>query len=421
MSCTTVFTNGRIILPDSICDGGWVAIHQDRIVAMGQAGDAWPKSDDSTIVDLAGAYLAPGFVDLHVHGGDGADFMDLTAAAFRTVCRAHARHGTTAICPTSCVAPHDECVQFLRLCQQFLGESTGGARVIGGHFYGPYFHAPAKGCHPSLGLRPPLESEFAEYLAFGTPTIVRATVAPELPNAEAFARACVAAGIGVNAGHSHATFAQMEAAIGWGTSHVDHLFCAMSDRARLRLSQAYPMRGGVLEATLYFDELTTEVIADGKHLSADLLRLAFKLKGADRLAIVTDSSRGLDMPDGEMLFGSPSCAEWFRKQDGVGVTLDGTALASSVVGMDDSVRTFHRLTGVLLPVVVRMASLTPARIVGMDSDIGSIAVGKRADFAVMNADLAVIRTIVGGIELTEFPKPIGEFGVELGHSPNGIR
>src|SRR5204863_9502884 len=171
--------------------------------------------------------------------------------------------------------------------------------------------------------------------------IVLATVAPELPNAEAFARACRERGVRLNAGHSHATFEQMEAAVGWGVRHVDHLFCAMSDRARLRQTQTYPMRGGVLEATLFFDELTTEVIADGKHLSPELLRLAYKFKGPDRLALVTDSMRAVDMPDGEYWFGAEGSGERVRKMDGVGVTVEGTALASGVMGLDHGVRTMH--------------------------------------------------------------------------------
>src|SRR5206468_1928772 len=158
--------------------------------------------------------------------------------------------------------------------------------------------------------------------------IRRATVAPELPNAEPFLRACRARGIAGNIGHSHATFAQVEAARAWGATHVDHLFCAMSDRARLRQSQTYPMRGGVMEATLFFDDLTTEVIADGKHLDAALLRLAYKLKGPDRLALVTDCSRALDRPDGPYLFGPADGGEPFIKHEGVGLMPDGKALAS---------------------------------------------------------------------------------------------
>src|SRR5439155_9154463 len=147
-------------------------------------------------------------------------------------------------------------------------------------------------------------------------------------------------------------------------SHVDHLFCAMSDRARLRQEQTYPMRGGVMEATLYFDELTTKVIADGKHLSRELLLLAYKIKGPGRLALVTDCNRALDMPDGQYLFGPKDGGEPILKRDGVGVMPDGKALASGVVGMDHGVRTFHELGGIPLAEVIRMATLTPARIAG---------------------------------------------------------
>src|SRR5262249_18550472 len=187
-------------------------------------------------------------------------------------------------------------------CRRLKAKGTGGARILGAHFYGPYFAAEARGCHPGGPVRAPEPAEYRQYLAYAD-CITRATVAPELPGAEEFMHACRQHGIGGNAGHSYATFAQMEAARGWGVSHVDHLFCAMSDRARLRQSQTYPMRGGLMEATLFFDDLTTEVIADGKHLQRELLLLAYKVKGPDRLALVTDCNRALAIPDGEYLFG----------------------------------------------------------------------------------------------------------------------
>jgi N-acetylglucosamine-6-phosphate deacetylase len=249
-------------------------------------------------------------------------------------------------------------------------------------------------------LRPPDSREFAEYLSFAD-ALTLATVAPELPHAEAFVRACVGRGVRANAGHSHATFGQMEAAVGWGVRHVDHLFCAMSDRARLRQSQAFPMRGGVLEATLFFDELTTEVIADGKHLDAALLKLAYKAKGPDRLALVTDCNRALDMPDGEYVFGPLDGGELIRRRDDVGVMPDGLALASGVMGMDHMVRTFHRLTGVGLAETVRMATLTPARIAGWDNEIGSLAAGKRADLVVLDRELNVRAVYRNGMMLDQ--------------------
>ena len=321
--------DGLVLLPDRIAHGS-VRIDDGRITAVSEhAPPTAPKSSTSH-----GGYLAPGFVDLHVHGGAGADFMDGTEDAFRTVCRAHARHGTTSLLPTTTVARHEQHLAFLDLCRRVKAERRDGeARVLGAHFYGPYFAAEARGCHPGRPRAAAAPEEYIAYLDYAD-CIATATVAPELPGAEAFVRACRERGIRCNAGHSYATFEQVEAAVGWGVRHVDHLFCAMSDRARLRQTQTYPMRGGVMEATLYFDELTTEVIADGKHLQRELLLLAYKVKGPDRLALVTDCNRALDMPDGEYIFGPLDGGEPILRRDGVGLMPDGKALASGVVGMD---------------------------------------------------------------------------------------
>ncbi len=383
------FAQAILVRPDRLVPG-WLHCENGRITAWGE-GDSFPK--DQEAIDLQGQFLAPGFVDLHVHGGDGADFMDTTADAFRTVLQAHLRHGTTSLLPTSIVARHEQIREFLSLCRQFRSSPTPRgaereARVLGAHLYGPYFAPSARGCHPAGALRIPEAAEVEQLLQFAD-AIVTATIAPELPRANLFAAACRAHGIRLNVGHSHATFEQMVQALDWGVRHVDHLFCAMSDRARLRQSQNYPMRGGVLEATLFFDELTTEVIADGKHLAPELLRLAAKVKGAHRLALVTDANRAMDMPDGEYMFGPQDGGEPMQKRDGVGLTLDGTGLASGVMGMDHAVRTMHQATRLPLPDIIRMASLTPARIAGWDDEIGSLDVGKRADFVVLDSHLRV--------------------------------
>jgi N-acetylglucosamine-6-phosphate deacetylase len=388
-----LFTGGTTVLEDRLLGDGRVEVEGARIhsVQPGPA-DATAAND---VIDLRGGYLVPGYVDLHVHGGAGADFMDGTPEAFRTICQAHARHGTTSLLPTTTVARHEQHLAFLDVCRRLKRDGTGGAQILGAHFYGPYFAPEARGCHPAGPVRPPAPTEYEHYLAYAN-CIATATVAPELPGAEAFVRACRSRGIRCNAGHSYATFEQMEAARSWGVRHVDHLFCAMSDRARLRQAQTYPMRGGVMEATLFFDNLTTEVIADGKHLERELLLLAYKIKGPDRLALVTDCNRALDMPDGEYLFGPRDGGELILRRDGVGVMPDGKALASGVVGMDHCVRTFHELTGVPLVDVIRMATLTPARIAGCENEIGSIAPGKRADLLVLNKALEVEQVFLAG-------------------------
>lgn len=389
------FRGGTVILPDRLLDDAEVQVNDGHIRAVGPRLPALPGAET---VDLRGAYLSPGYVDLHIHGGAGADFMDGTDEAFRTVCQAHARHGTTSLLPTTTVAAHEQHLAFLGTCRRLKHAGTGGARILGAHFYGPYFAREARGCHPEAPVRPPQPAEYEQYLEFAD-TIATATVAPELPGAEGFVRACRDRGIRCNAGHSYATFEDMERAVAWGVRHVDHLFCAMSDRARLRQTQTYPMRGGVMEATLFFDELTTEVIADGKHLQRELLLLAYRVKGPDRLALVTDCNRALDMPDGEYWFGPRDGGERILRRDGVGVMPDRKALASGVMGMDHMVRTFHRLTGVPLAEVVRMASLTPARIAGRDRELGSIASGKLADLLVLDRELQVQGVYLAGTKI----------------------
>lgn len=387
----TIFANATLVLPDRVIPDGVVRVQRGRITDVSAGTRA-----GTAVVDLGGMYLAPGFVDLHVHGGDGADFMDCTPEAFRTVCKCHARHGTTSLTPTSTVGRLDQYLRFLDLCKELYGDVLGGARIIGSHFYGPYFARPARGCHPDQEFLTPDDSNakaFTKHVG-AMPLVI--TVAPEIENAEWFVRTYSTRGVRFNAGHSHATFSQVEAAVKWGVRHIDHLFCAMSDRARLRQSQTYPMRGGVMEATLYFDELTTEVIADGKHLSPELLRLAYKVKGPDRLALVTDSMRAVDLPDGEYWFGAEGSGERVRKLNGVGVTLDGSALASGAMGMDHCLRTMHWVAGVPLPEAVRMATLTPARILGAEKEIGSLEVGKRADFVVLDRELNVKSVYIGG-------------------------
>jgi N-acetylglucosamine-6-phosphate deacetylase len=376
-----------------LADGAVVAA-DGRIVTVGPRSSV-EKQTGQTLFDHRGQLLAPGFFDLHVHGGAGADFMDGTPDAFATVLHSHARHGTTSLLPTTTAARHELIVAALACCRALRALPIANvARVWGAHLYGPYFRPEARGCHPGGDIRPPIEAEYHSYLDANA--VCTASVAPEVPGAEAFARACVATGIRMGAGHSHCTFDEVAQAIGWGVRHVDHLYCAMSDKTRLRQSQPYPMRGGLLEATLYFDELTTEVIADGRHLSPDLLRLAYKLKGPDRLALVTDCNRALDLPDGEYIFGHHAEGEPFIRRDGVGLMPDGTALASSVQGMDHMVRTFHEQVDCPVWETIRLATLTPARIAGCDVHVGSLEVGKLADLVVLDRSLQLQHVYLGG-------------------------
>src|SRR6516162_3507440 len=172
---TRLFTGGTVVLEDRLLPQREVEVASGRITAVRPAPSA-RAAGEAQVVDLRGGYLVPGYVDLHIHGGAGADFMDGTAEAFRTVCRAHARHGTTSLLPTTTVARHEQHLAFLSVCRRLQREGSGGARILGAHFYGPYFAAEARGCHPGAPVRPPEARQFAQYLEFAD-CIATATVA----------------------------------------------------------------------------------------------------------------------------------------------------------------------------------------------------------------------------------------------------
>jgi N-acetylglucosamine-6-phosphate deacetylase len=398
--------NGTLVLPDRLVPEGAIDVAEGRLTAVGRQESLPPWSGPT--VDAAGGFVAPGFIDLHVHGGDNSDFMDGTCEAFETVIRAHTRHGVTGIVPTSTVARHEQTIAFLentRALQRRGAEPQRGlARTLGAHLYGPYFAEDKVGCHPRLPARPPTPVEFEQYLRFAD-VLLTATCAPELPGSGDFYRAAAAKGVRLNAGHSNATWTEMATAYALGVRHVDHFYCAMSSVGSLRERCGTPMQASMMEFVLDTEDVTTEVIADGRHLSPELLRFVLKWKGAARTALVTDCSRALDQPPGIYTFGPLDDGEAFYNDGGVGLLPNSENLASSVRGMDFMVRHMHQRVGVDLPTAVRMASLTPATILGKDREIGSLEAGKLADVLVLDADLGVRRVFVAGELMYSFPSP----------------
>jgi N-acetylglucosamine-6-phosphate deacetylase len=389
---------GRVVLPDGLIEHGAVLCRGARIVAAGARADVAVPADVAH-VDAGDGYVSPGFVDIHVHGGDGADYMDGDIDAVRTANRCHARHGTTSIFPTTTTGSREQITAMLRACEQVQRDWTiaDGARIAGVHFYGPYFAEDKVGCHRLEGRRDPDPAEYREHLATGI--IKVATCAAELPGAEAFYREAAKRGCLVTCGHSNASWAEMARAFEAGMRHVDHFWCAMSSVLSVRMRLGTPMQGSMEQFVLANAEMSTEVLADGCHLSPELLAFAHQVKGAKRLCLVTDSSRALDQPPGRYRFGCRDDGEWFENNGRVGVMPGGTGLASSVVGMDTMVRTMKTGTRAPLADVIRMASLTPAERVGLDADIGSLACGKRADLVLLDAALNVRRVYIGGVEL----------------------
>jgi N-acetylglucosamine-6-phosphate deacetylase len=393
--------NATLILPDRLIPGGALDVEDGRIKAVGR--ESALSEPSGRTVDATGHFVAPGFVDLHVHGGDNADFMDGTVEAFETAFRAHTRHGTTSIVATSTVARHEQTITFLQnartLQRRGAHPDRGLGRLVGAHLYGPYFNPDKAGCHPRDAARPPTPGEYERYLEFAD-VMLTATCAPELPGAAEFYRAAASKGVRLNAGHSNATWTEMAAAYELGVRHVDHLYCAMSSVSSLRERCGTPMQASMLEFVLATAGMTTEVIADGRHLAPELLRFVAMVKGPDKTALVTDCSRALDRPPGRYTFGPLDGGEPFDSDGGVGLLPDSVNLASSVRGMDFMVRHMHQQVGLDLPAAVRMATLTPATILGLQDDIGSLAAGKRADLLLLDADLNVTSVFVAGESVT---------------------
>jgi N-acetylglucosamine-6-phosphate deacetylase len=379
---------GTVVLPDRLLRNGSVLCNRGKITAV---GDELELPENTIVFSAKGRYVSPGFVDIHVHGGGGTDFMDGTIEAVRTGCRSHLRHGTTSIFPTTTTGSVDEIHAMIRACKD-ANEPT----LRGVHLYGPYFAENKVGCHSVAGRRNPESNEYESY--FETGLIRIATCAAELPAAMAFYKAARKRKCLVTCGHSNASWSEMQAAFNAGMRHVDHFWCAMSSVPSVRERFGTPMQASMAEFVLMQREMSTEVIADGEHLADELLEFAYRMIGPKRLCLVTDCNRALDMPVGRYRFGNVKSGTWLEHDGKVGRALSGS-LASSVLGMDAMVRHFKKATTATLPEVIRMASLTPAERTGIAKKHGSIEVGKQADLLMLSRDLQVERVFVAGSEL----------------------
>lgn len=383
-----VYKNGSLILRDRIADGMALLTHGDTIAAI--VPENTPVSPDYRVVDLGGNYLAPGFIDLHTHGAGGADFMDAEPESFLTAARVHALHGTTALCPTTLSGEFDETLRVFAAYAEAKKRNQDGARFVGLHLEGPYFAMSQKGAQDPKYIRPPVQAEYERFLdACGD--IVRWSAAPELPGAMAFGRDLAGRGILPSIAHTDADFDTAAEALANGYTHVTHLYSCMPGVHRVN---AYRVAGAI-EAALYFDGFTVEIIADGCHLPAALLKLIYKCKGAERIALVTDSMRGAGMPEGDSILGSRARGMAVSIHDGVAWLPSGDAFAGSVATMDRLVRNMVTLADVPLYEAVKMASATPAKIIGLRKK-GVLSPGMDADMVVLDKSLHVADTIIAG-------------------------
>lgn len=382
-----IFKNATLVLPDRVESGRHVLVIDGRIADISESAD-WPP-DDHPVVDLTGKYLAPGFIDLHLHGALGRDAMEADASAFDAICNYHAAGGTTSLLLTTVTASTEEILRVLRAVNDLGGAPPcRGSRILGVHIEGPYISPEKPGAHRRHLIRNPVPAETAQILEYAR-LIKQVTLAPELPGALDMITRLRTHNIRVSGGHSDAWDEEARAAFELGMAQVTHTFNCMSTARRRG-----PYRvAGLLEFALSEPGILCELIADGSHVSPTLMRMLYRAKGAEGICLVTDTTAGAGLPAGTVFhLAEIECVAG----DGVGFTRDGQTLAGGMSNMIRLVRNMVELVGASLPEAVLMATRNPARALGIEARKGVLVPGADADLVVLSEQLEVLQTYVGG-------------------------
>ncbi|MBI4672047.1 MAG: N-acetylglucosamine-6-phosphate deacetylase [Chloroflexi bacterium] len=368
-------TNARLVLPTMVTPDKALIVENGKIAGLASAG---ALSADIETMDVGGRLVTPGLIDIHTHGALGHTFNEPTAEAFGAITRENARRGVTALLATIAAAPIVDLVASLEFCRAWIRAAPAGARVLGAHLEGPYINPAQKGALDLSSLRVPNDGTSDALLQYHD--IIRIFVlAPELAGALPLVEKLTRLGIVPAAGHSSAKDQDVRAAMRVGLRHITHIWSAMSSVVR----EGPWRKPGLLEAALVFDGLTVEMIADSKHLPPTLMQLAYKCIGPDRLCVISDATSGAGLPESARFkMGGME----YEVRDGVGMMLDGSSFAGSATLLNQMIPILTNLVGIPLVAAIRMLTLTPARVLGLQDRKGSLEIGKDADISIFNPD-----------------------------------
>jgi N-acetylglucosamine-6-phosphate deacetylase len=382
-----VIKNGRVVGPRGVLEQHCVVVENGRIKEVAPTAQVlWPE--DAQVIDAHDEFVAAGFVDMHVHGAMGRDAMDGTVEALAQIAKFHVAGGTTAMTPTTTTHSSEKIGAALQAISEARGHDFGGAQIIGAHIEGPYISRERGGAQPRQYIRDPDPTEYLSWLD-REGLVTQMTLAPELPGALELIDALLEREILPSGGHTAASGEEARTSVDRGLCHATHLFNCMSSMVK---AGAFRLPGA-LETFLADGRVMVELIADGKHVHPELMRLAVRAKGVDKVCLITDATAGAGLAEGDKFLVGETPA---RVGAGVGMTADGTSLAGSVSTMIQMVRNMVELAGVSLADAVRMASLNPARALGIGGRKGSVEPRKDADVVIFSGKFEVSKTLVGG-------------------------
>jgi N-acetylglucosamine-6-phosphate deacetylase len=387
------FTARRLLTPTDSVEHPLVLVEQGRLVNISARSGRQVPAGVSTS-DFGDNVMAPGYVDLHIHGSAGYDVMDDIAEALPAIERLLARHGVTSYFPTTVTAPMDVTLRALERLADAIEKreldlerqnSDGKIRALplGIHLEGPFISHARRGVHPPENLLAPTLALFEKFWQAARGRIRMMTIAPELEDAPAVIAEAARRGVCVSLGHSDSDFGAAERGIAAGARHATHTFNAMRP-----LDHRSP---GILGAVLTDRRVSADIIADGVHLDPAIVKLFADAKGLEQTVLITDATSATGMPDGRYRLGS------FEVDVHDGKCMANGKLAGSVLTMDRAVRNLARFAEWDLPQAVAAASQNPARVARI-ANKGVLAVGADADFVVLSAEGEVLRTFVGGVE-----------------------
>jgi N-acetylglucosamine-6-phosphate deacetylase len=377
----TLIVNGKIITAEGILN------HASLLIENGLIKEIVKSSSSITGAiryDAGGNYVSPGFIDLHLHGGGGFDFMDGTAGAFREVAKTHIDHGTTSMLPTTLTSTKENLHAVLDTYTEACKDPLLASVFCGIHIEGPYFSMSHRGAQDPRFIRNPDRMEYSEILARHT-CIKRWSVAPELDGALEFGNLLASQNIIASIAHTDALYDDILKAYKNGYSLVTHLYSAMNGVVR---RNAYRFAGAV-EAAFLLDGLDVEIIADGRHLPIPLLQLVYKVKGAGSIALITDAMRAAGTDHASSILGNLEDGIPVIIEDEVAKLPDRTSFAGSIATADRLVRVMWKEAGIELAEVIRMISSTPAKILGITQNKGSIVPGIDADLVIFDEDVRI--------------------------------